>query len=341
MLKRVADSLYWMSRYIERAENTARLVDVSLQYIPNIEDLDEESLAIYWKPILRSTGDYELYKKLHKETTSETLVNFLTFDLQNPSSIFSCVSAARHNAHMIRDQISMEMWETINRFYHFVKNQDATKVWKDGPYEFYQRVKEFSHLFQGLTDATFTLNEGYHFIKIGKYLERADKTGRILDMKYHVLLPDLGYVGTSLDHSQWGALLVACSAHEAYQKTYLSSFKPKLITEFLILSHAFPRSILFCIERLNDHLHELSGCPKTSYSNEAERICGKLISDLSFKNCEDIFSFGLHEQLQEIEERLAQIGLELGKFYMFYPVIDPAVEADKTDDEVTQTQSNS
>jgi uncharacterized alpha-E superfamily protein len=335
MLKRVADSLYWMSRYIERAENTARLVDVSLQYVPDIENLDDETFKNLWEPILHSTGDYDLYYKLNKSANSESLTHFLTFDLENPSSIQSCVVYARQNAHMIRDQISTEMWEVINRLYHFLREQDAETVWTEGPYAFYKKVKEYSQLFQGLTDATYPRNAGYDFIEIGKYIERADKTGRILDMKYHLLLPDLEYVGSSLDHAQWGALLLACSAYDAYQKMFLADFQPKFIADILILSKDFPRSIRHCLDQLDSAMHRISGCPMGSYSNEAERICGRLISDLSYKSKDDIIAFGMHEQLTEIETHIAEIGLALSQAYMFFPVVDPALE----ESESTQTQS--
>ena len=326
MLKRVADSLYWLSRYVERAENMARLVDVSLQHLPNVQNLDNESLKKHWEPILLSTGDSDLFYKVYQEANSETLTHFLTFDENNPSSIQSCILAARQNAHMIRDQISEEMWEVINLLYHFLKNQDAKQVWEEGPFSFYKKVKEFSHLFQGLTSATFPRQEGYDFVEMGKFIERADKTGRILDMKYHLLLPEIQLIGTGLDHGQWGAVLLACSADAAYRKTYLSELKPKFIVDILVLSRTFPRSIHYCLMEFNNALHRRTGCPLGSYSNEAERICGKLLADLSFKTPDDIISVGLHEQLAEIEETISLISLLLSKQYMFFPVVDPAQE---------------
>ncbi len=200
MLSRVAHSLYWMSRYIERAENTARLLDVNLQFLADFQDLSPASLNS-WESLILSSGAQEEFKALHAVADSHSVTDFLAFELRNPGSILSCVYAARENARMIRDQISLEMWEVINELHLILKSTSTTDVWRSGPQEFFNRIIRASHLFQGLTDATFPRNEGWEFIRFGKMLERADKTTRILDVKYHVLLPSATDVGTSIGHS--------------------------------------------------------------------------------------------------------------------------------------------
>ena len=189
MLSRVAHSLYWMSRHIERAENMPRLLDVNLQFLLDFQGFDDAGLKEHWGSILASAGDEALFATVHETADSRTVTDFLAFDLRNPRSILSCVFAARENARMIRDQISTEMWETMNEMYLFLKDRSATDIWIAGPYDFFQHIKRHSHLFQGLTDATYPRSEGWEFIQFGKWIERADQTTRILDVKYHILLP--------------------------------------------------------------------------------------------------------------------------------------------------------
>ena len=207
MLSRVAHSLYWMSRYIERAENIARLLEVNLQFILDFQGYDDAHLKEHWGSILASSGDDELFEKHYETADSRSVTEFFAFDLRNPNSILACVFAARENARMIRDQISIEMWETINELYLFLKARSTTDVWVAGPYEFFQDIKRNSHLFQGLTDSTYSRSEGWEFIQFGKFVERANKTARILDVKYHILLPNATDVGGALDTAQWQAVL--------------------------------------------------------------------------------------------------------------------------------------
>lgn len=332
MLCRVADSLFWMSRYLERAENTARIVDVNLQMLLELEGLEPEQQKTHWEPILASLGELAVFHSLYDEANGHTVPEFLTFNRKNSSSLISCVFAARENARMIRDQISSDMWESINRLYLSLKSTDIEAVWNHGPSEFYYQIKETIHSFQGLTDATYPQTEGYHFINAGKFLERADKTGRILDIKYHLLLPDVEQVGGGVDTAQWVSLLKGASALEAYHRIYVTNILPASVAEFLILSPSFPRSIRFCLEHLAQALHSISGCPRTHYDNEAERILGKLLSELQYTSAEEIISNGLHQFLGRSEETINNIGIELANRYMFFPIEDPALDA--------ETQSN-
>lgn len=326
MLCRVADSLFWMSRYIERAENTARLVDVNLQLLLESEQLDDDRIKAHWTPIMEATGDLALFWKHYDQAESRQVTEFLTFSRDNPSSVISCVIAARENARMIRDQISPEMWEIINRLYLYIKDTNAKSIWKGGPYSFYQDIKEFSHLFQGITDATFPHRVGYEFIKCGRFLERADKTSRILDIKHHLFSSEQDPNSNPLDLAQWIAILNACSALEAYHKVYVSDVIPQNVAQFLLQSRDFPRSVLFSVNSLQRAMHAISGCALTHYSNEAERLTGRLISDLNYTNIQDIITGGLHDFLLNAQEQLDKIALQLSNQYMFFPIVDPVAE---------------
>src|SRR6266436_6413711 len=189
MLSRVANSLYWMSRYIERAENIARLVDVNLQLLLDFRSLDDQRLADYWVPIIKSTGDDELFFQFYKHGDGHSVTDFLTFRTENPNSIISSIEQARENARVVRDQITLEMWEEINRIYLFLRSPRARQVWKSSPHEFFHEIKFSSLYLQGLMDETIPHNEGWNFLQLGKYIERADKTTRILDVRHALLTP--------------------------------------------------------------------------------------------------------------------------------------------------------
>ncbi len=326
MLCRVADSLFWMSRYIERAENTARLVDVNLQLLLESEHLDDDSIKAHWTPIMEATGDLGLFWKLYNKAESRQVTEFLTFSRENPSSVINCVMAARENARMIRDQISPEMWEIINRLYLYVKDTNAKTIWRNGPYAFYQDIKEFSHLFQGITDATFPHRVGYEFIKCGRYLERADKSSRILDIIHPLFAPDHEPSDGPFELAQWIAILNACSALEAYHKVYVSDVVPLYVAQFILQSRDFPRSVLFSVNHLQLALHAISGCPFSHYSNEAERLTGRIISDLTYTNTDEIIAEGLHEFLLKAQLQIDRIAIELSNRYMFFPIVDPVAE---------------
>lgn len=322
MLSRVADSLYWMSRYIERAENTARLLDVNLQLMLDFEGLDDETLTGHWLPIIASSGVVESFNKLYPRADSSSVLDFLTFNTRNPNSILSCVNAARENARMVRDQISGEMWEVINRTYHGLRIRDAASIQQSGLYEFYDELKQSSMLFQGLSDSTFTHDQGYKFIQAGKYLERADQTSRILDIKYHMLLPDPNEVGGAVDLAQWMAVLRSCSAFEAYHHRYVDEIQPWNVAEFLILSPTFPRSIRFCLSTLDYHLRSISFTAQGQFSNSAEQLSGRLRSELIYTTIEEIYREGLHEYIDRIQMRLIGLHNAILECYVYQPEID-------------------
>jgi len=324
MLCRVADSLFWMSRYIERAENTVRLVDVTLQTLLESEHESEEISYSHWSPLLASLGDQELFEHLVEDRSSQNVTDFLTFSPDNPSSVFNCIASARENARMIRDQISSEMWEVINRLYLYLKNTDAEKVCREVNFDFFQKIKEYSMLFQGVTESTYPHKLGYEFIICGREIERADKTCRILDTKRFMrskLQKD-----EVRETGQWAALLRGCSAFEAYHRIYVADISGDHVREMLMLSRSFPRSVLFCINRLQKAIHAISKCPMTHFSNEAERKIGMLISRLNYSNADDLADDKADQLIEDIEDGLAVIAVELNARYMFAEIVDPVAE---------------
>lgn len=335
MLSRVADSLYWMSRYIERAENLARLLDVNLQIMLDFQDFSDEAVKEHWDPIIRATGDFGLFYEVQEVASSESVTDWVTFKKENPNSIQNCLFQARENARMVRDQISAEMWEAMNDIFLYLRSTNARNVWRYGPSEFFDRIKQASHLFQGLTDATFQRNEGWDFLEIGKYLERADKTTRILDLKYHILLPSVYDVGGAVDAVQWSAVLRSCSSLEAYHRVYVADLAPWKIAEFLILSENFPRSIRFCLNTLEQALRRVSGNKFGRFSNRAEQLCGLLLSELNYSTIDEIFQRGLHEYLQSVQQRLLEIGRSVFETYM---LSTPIIRDDEMQQEQQQQQ---
>jgi uncharacterized alpha-E superfamily protein len=329
MLCRVADSLFWMSRYIERAENTARLTDVHVQLLLELSSGDGEMTAAHWRAVLASLGDLAPFEESGAPCDTPSVTQFLTFSADNPSSVLSCVLAARENARMIRDQISVEMWEVINRLYLFLRKQDAGRVLRAGPSDFFQVIKEMSHLFRGLTDALFPRKVGYEFIRAGCYLERADKTARILDVTHHMGEGAGARVAAGLDAPTvvlWVSALRSCTALEAYHRVFVGEVLPRNVIDLLVLSRDFPRSLLFCLNQLQLSLHAISGCPVSHYSNEAERMVGKVISEIAYSSVESILRDGLHDLVVRVKGAVNGIALELGHLYMLYPIIDPTGE---------------
>jgi len=319
MLSRVAHSLYWMSRYIERAENIARLLEVNLQFLVDFQDVDDGSLKDHWGSILASSGNQDAFEKYYDLADNENVTAFFSFDLRNPSSILSCVYAARENARMIRDQISLEMWETINELYLYLKPRNSAEVWAAGPQEFFDQIKRHSHLFQGLIDSTFSRSEGWEFLQFGKFIERAEMTTRILDVKYHILLPNATDVGGAVDTAQWQGVLRSASALEAYRRFYMREILPWKVAEFLIFSDSFPRSLHFCVAQLDELLRRILGETGPRVRTDAARASRRLLGDLQSRTIADVLKDGLHEFLLEKQKSLDRISEEVVQTTMFYP----------------------
>jgi uncharacterized alpha-E superfamily protein len=315
MLSRVADSIYWMSRYVERAENVARFIDVNLQLVLDAPPGQEQQ----WQPLVNATGDQEQFAKRYGAATQENVLQFLTFDPQNPNSILSCLQAARENARGVREVISSAMWLQLNKFYLMVKLAAAAPIDLDLAAEFFHEVILSSQLFTGITDASMTHSASWHFSQIGRMLERADKVSRILDIKYYLLLPSPEDVGTSFDLIQWGAVLRSASAFEMYCKRH-GRISPRGVVEFLMLDREFPRSIRFCLREARDSLHVLSGTPLGSFRCAPEKLLGQICADLEFATVDDIIRLGLHEYIDQFQTKLNQTAQAIfERFFAFKP----------------------
>ena len=324
MLSRVADSIYWMSRYVERAENVARFIDVNLQLVLDAPPGQDQQ----WQPLVDATGDQEDFAKRYGAATQDNVLQFLTFDPQNPNSILSCLQAARENARGVREVISSAMWLQLNKFYLMVKLAAATPIDLDFATEFFHDVILSSQLFTGITDASMTHGAGWHFAQIGRMLERADKVSRILDIKYYLLLPSPEDVGTSFDHIQWGAVLRSASAFEMYCKRH-GRISPRGVAEFLMLDREFPRSIQFCLRSARDSLHVISGTPPGTFRCAPEKLLGQICADLEFVTVDDIIQRGLHEYIDEFQANLNETAQAIfERFFAFK--LPPAMNANPT-----------
>jgi uncharacterized alpha-E superfamily protein len=325
MLSRVANSLFWMARYIERAENIARLVDVNLQLLLDVRDLDEKRLIEYWLPIVQATGDEKDFFKLHPQATGKAVTEFLVFQPENPNSLVQSICSARENARMVRDQITVELWEELNRLYLFVRSPEARQIWKRSNSEFFQEIKSSSLHVNGIITATLVHDEGWWFIQVGQFLERADKTTRILDVRYQTL-PERGAPPASITPDQaleWSAVLRSCSAWDAYKSIYGADVHPRLIAEFLLLSDNFPRSVRFCITELNRAIRHISGVADGHFCNDAEKLTGRFLAELQFSSVEEIFEVGLHQYLDDAQVKLNNIGETLFRAYIYQQFENP------------------
>jgi uncharacterized alpha-E superfamily protein len=302
MLSRVADSIYWMSRYVERAENVARFIDVNLQLMLDAPSGEGQQ----WEPLVNTTGDHETFAKRHGKATQQSVIHFLTFDGENPNSILSCVRAARENARTIREIISSEMWLQLNKFYLMVTAAAESSSAQENPHEFFTDVKNANHLFNGIAAATMTHGEPWHFFHMARMLERADKTSRILDVKYFILLRSVSDVGTAFDDIQWAAVLRSASAFEMYRKRH-GRISPKGVVEFLLLDREFPRAVRFSLLAARDSLHAISGTPAGTFRFAPEKLLGQLCSDLSFASVDEIVNAGLHEYLDDLQTKMNQV----------------------------------
>jgi uncharacterized alpha-E superfamily protein len=319
MLSRVADSIYWMCRYIERAENVARFIDVNLHLVLDLVMLEHEQ----WQPLVKVTGDQELFFERYSEATQENIIQFLTFDREYPNSILSCLSTARENARSVREAISSEMWEQVNKFYLLVREAANDRGVLDRPHAFFDEVKRNSHLFTGLTLDTMSHGEGWHFGRLGRLIERADKTSRILDVKYFILLPQVEYVGTPYDNIQWSALLKSASGLEMYRKRF-HRITPAQVVEFLIFDSEFPRAIAYCLKKAEESLHNISGTMPGSYGNLAERRLGRLSVDLHFTDAQTVLYSGVHAFLDHFQLKLNEVGDAIFEtFFAMRPLPSP------------------
>ncbi len=309
MLSRVADSLYWMSRYIERAEHTARVVDVHLN---SLLDQGPQSGAAHQQLLLRSLGA----TMEDAPTDAYELARRLTFDPQG-NSIVSCISNARDNARQIREGISSEMYEQLNRMYLRAREPDAQGDWSASPHEFFSEVKEGAHLFTGVTEDTFSHGEEYSFIRVGKNLERAG--AMVLLLRAHTeSFQNVG--GTAGNYLEWVGLLRSCTAFEAYCRQYTADLRAQRIVEFLLLENGLPRSVRFCVDNIQRDLNDIGGYTSRTRDNQLSRVAGKLRAKLDYAEAGEVLSNDFPAFLGDIRTGLSQIHGALFGTYVRYNV---------------------
>ena len=314
MLSRVADALYWMTRYLERAENISRFVDVNWHLT-----LDQpQNGRQEWGALVRITGDTDLFQAYYDGFDREHVLSFLMFDHRYPHSILSCLRAARENARTVREIISNDLWEQVNNFYHLVvdASRKPDALYRN-PQEFCKQISLRGMMLGGISNETMIHGEGWHFSRVGRFLERADKTSRILDVKYFILLPDVCYVGTAYDDVQWGALLRATSGLNAYRQRHGRIF-PANVANFLLFDREFPRSIRFSLNAALSSLCSISGTPAGTFRNKAEQRLGRLCAELAYTDIAAVFDAGLHEFTDNLQRDINHVNDAMGTVFFGY-----------------------
>jgi len=316
MLSRVASNLYWMSRYVERAENTARVLDVAWRMsllARGSATQDQE-----WFAPLNITGTLFPFAGRHNVVCAREVLHFMALDPENPSSIYACARQARENARSVRGSITSEMWEVLNSTWLEMQQMDEDKMQARGISAFFDWVKERSHLFRGVTFGTMHRDDAYEFARLGTHMERADSTARILDVKYHILLPSVKDVGGAVDYYQWSAVLRSVSAFESYRKVYRDVITPLKLAELLILRDDIPRSLRFCLRQV----HETLGHVQNAQSGETLRRAGQVLSALQYGRISEIFAGGLHEYLTEFLQSMQDLSVHIQRSFFSASVVE-------------------
>lgn len=311
MLGKTANGLYWMFRYIERAENIARLIDAGQRVA-----LTRSKGADDWEGVLQSAGVQEAYFEVHDTLTAENAIDFLLRDRRNPSSVLSCIEAGRNNARLVRTALTRETWEATNECWIDARAAMATKLKPADLPKAIDMIKNRTALIRGAFHGSMLRNEIYNFAHIGTFIERADNTSRILDVKYYVLLPSVHHVGTSLDNLQWESILRSVSAHRAYGWVHNGEYIPSQIAEFLILDVQLPRSLAFCYEKIVMNLDYLA----SDYGQRlnAHETAHAIRSTLRSQKIKTIMDNGLHQFLEDFVGRNNQLSIEISEGYRFY-----------------------
>ncbi|HEY1800107.1 MAG TPA: alpha-E domain-containing protein [Terriglobales bacterium] len=313
MLSRVADSLYWMSRYLERAAHTARLIDVDLQL-----RLDQslEAVGQHWQRLLESLHVATL---AGAKLDSATVAHTLAFDRRNPSSIVSCIAAARENLRQVREQCSSEMWEQLNRLYLQINSNPPAEAWILHSSLFFRSVQEGANLFEGITDCTMSHGEGWHYIQLGRYVERTDAVAALIGSYVSRLPNPQDQAVESEEYLEWVGLLKCCAAFEAYCKTYTAEVRPLRVAEFLLLNSEFPHSIRFSVDMVHAALRTIGELTERK-AERPMRLAGRLRAALSFSQIEEIFADSASIYVNGIRDQCALAHSAIHQIYFDYPI---------------------
>lgn len=315
LLSRVAESLFWLGRNVERAENTARLLDVA--YHGKLEPHEGEIVGATntWHALISTLGVEHSYSALYEEYDESSVIEFLTFDVRNGSSILSAVTSARDNARSVRDFLSSESWVAVNRLYHATANRSVHLVMADGLYDFCDVIRQGAHLFYGTADATSLQDEGWYWLKSGQLLERADMITRIVDSKYHLLMQSLDEIGGTVDHYQWIAVLRSVSGYEAYRRTHARGVDASEVIEFLLIDGTFPRSLRGSLDRLLEAIEGATEGADPELRNGPMRALTGLQTRLRYESVASLLQQGLHEFVRESQRDLARLNLALSQSF--------------------------
>ncbi len=311
MLGKTAGSLFWMARYLERSENNARLIDAGFR----IALTRSQTAAAEWKSVLVTAGVNQAFQTAHGDYSSARVIDFLLRDPANPSSILSVIRQARDNARTARTALTRETWEAVNTSWMTLVALLKRQVREDDLPDVLTTIRQQSAQVRGALNGTMLRNDGYHFAQLGTFLERADNTARILDVKYYLLLPSVAHIGTSIDNVQWETILRSVSAHRAYHWLYGTEISALKIAEFLILYKQMPRSLAFCCDKMNDNL----GWLQRAYGEETEavRMGGAICRDRLSRPIASIFDGGLHEFITDFLRANAALAQQIERDYRF------------------------
>lgn len=322
MLSRVAHMVYWMARYLERAENTARIVDVNAQLVLDLQTRQGADDPIGWKPLVYVSGNEKKFFELYgKNVTERTVIEFMLFDARNTSSVVACIAAARENARCIRDILSSEIWEALNTLHLKLKHDSYARYAQIGSAPYLAQLKTNIQAFYGVAISMVPRTDAWWFFELGRYLERADNTSRIIDVKYYMLLPDCDGVGSSLDVIQWASVLRSCSAFDAFRRTRRGQLNLERAVDYLMRDEYFPRSIYFSVVCAADALHRIGGDSLALADNPAIHLAQTLAAKLRDAKVHEIIADGLHEYLDDTQLEIAEIHAAIVDTFIEY---DPA-----------------
>ena len=314
MLSRTADHLFWMSRYTERAENTARMLDVNYQssLLPQSQAMTQAG----WEGLISISELLPAYTKVHGDIRAQEVMDFMVKDESNPSSILSCLSSARENARAVRGTLTTEVWETENTTWLEVRRMIKAGDFERDPSRFFEWVKFRSHLSRGVTVGTMLMDEALYFMRLGTFLERADNTARLVDVKFHTVQSDFFGAASSEDQEydfyHWSAILRSVSGFEVYRKVYRDVIRPERVAELLILRADMPRSLHASLNAVVSNLALVA----TDLNSETNRRAGKLAAELRYGRIDEILATGLHAYLTQFLDRINDLGAQISREYL-------------------------
>ncbi|HEY1860008.1 MAG TPA: alpha-E domain-containing protein [Gemmataceae bacterium] len=316
MLSRVAENLYWIGRYVERAENVARLLDDGFHFELDAAGLaDEAGQRGPVGNVLSILSCRDAFERRPAPHDRDAVLRYLTFDRQQSYSILAMIARARENARGSQETLSAETWSQINRLYLYLSGPRSQNRFQSSPFRFYDSIKRGCILFDGLVDSTLPRAEAFHFLQVGRYLERADTISRVVNVKFQTLPDESTDAGLRLRSIYWTSLLRSCSAYEAYLKEHQDRILSRNVVRYLVLDSDFPRAIRFCVDRCLESLRELSGGNGDGYGSEAERLLGRLDGELRYMDLDEVFPLGLAPFLTGVQEACNRVGQAIQQAY--------------------------